>query len=64
MDERLKRILNALPQKATRSCLKPYRELIEELRKMGRTLLGQCNLPVGRDCDLLHSCILSSQIFR
>ena len=37
MDERLKRILNALPQKAQRSCLEPYRELIEELRKMGRT---------------------------
>ena len=37
MDDSLKDILDALPAKAPRSRLEPYREFIQELRRRGRT---------------------------
>ncbi|HKD10219.1 MAG TPA: hypothetical protein VKB79_30195 [Bryobacteraceae bacterium] len=37
MDESLKTILDSLPPKASRSKLEPYRELIRELRRRGRS---------------------------
>ena len=37
MDEKFQIILSSLPQKAPRSRLEPYRELIDELRERGRT---------------------------
>ena len=53
MDDRLKDILESLPQKPPRSRMDPYRELIDELRRVGRTyreisaiLLEKCELRV------------------
>jgi hypothetical protein len=37
MDAKFREILDALPDKPPRSRLEPYRELIEELRRRGRT---------------------------
>jgi hypothetical protein len=37
MDAKFREILDALPNKPPRSRLEPYRELIEELRRRGRT---------------------------
>lgn len=37
MDDNIKKILDALPDKPPRSRLEPYRELIEELRRRDRT---------------------------
>ena len=37
MDDRLKKILDALPDKPPRSRLEPYRAFIEELRRRDRT---------------------------
>jgi hypothetical protein len=37
MDTNFKEILNGLPDKPPRSRLEPYRELIRELRRRGRT---------------------------
>ena len=37
MDKHLRDILEALPESPPRSCLDPLRELIEELRRRGRT---------------------------
>jgi len=37
MNDRLKAILEELPEKPPRSRLEPYKELIEELRRRGRT---------------------------
>lgn len=54
MDERLREILEALPRKPPRSRLEPYREFIEELRRLGRTyreiaaiLAEKCQLQVS-----------------
>ena len=37
MDEKFEAILKSLADKPARSCLEPYRELIEELRNRGWT---------------------------
>ena len=37
MDDRSQKILDNLPQRTSRSCLAPYRELIHELRRRRRT---------------------------
>ena len=37
MDDRFQDILDGIPEKAPRSSLEPYRELIRELRRRGRT---------------------------
>ena len=54
MDDGLKDILDALPEKPPRSRLEPYREFIEELRRRGRTyrdvaciLAEKCQVPVS-----------------
>jgi hypothetical protein len=54
MDRYLKQLLRTLPEKPPRSRLEPYREFIEELRRLKRTyrniaaiLAEQCNLQVS-----------------
>jgi hypothetical protein len=54
MDERFKQILQTLPPKTPRSRLEPYCELIDELRRLGRTyqeitsiLLERCELHIS-----------------
>lgn len=54
MDARFKAILDALPANQPRSRLEPYRELIVEMRKRGRSyreivriLMQSCGLAVG-----------------
>ena len=54
MDDKFKAILNSLPAKEPRSRLEPYRELITEMRKRGRSyreitqvLKKACGLKVG-----------------
>ena len=37
MEGQFQDILDSLPEKPQRSCLEPYRELIDELRRRGRT---------------------------
>ena len=37
MDDKLQDILDGMPEKPPRSSLEPYRELIKELRRRGRT---------------------------
>src|SRR5688572_15854066 len=37
MDDRFQEILDGMPEKTPRSTLEPYRELISELRRRGRT---------------------------
>ncbi len=55
MDDKLQVILDSLPEKPPRSRLEPYRELIDELRRRGRTyreiariLVEKCQLQVSR----------------
>jgi hypothetical protein len=55
MEDRFQYVLNALPDKPPRSRLEPYRELIDELRRRGRTyreiariLAEQCQLQASR----------------
>jgi hypothetical protein len=54
MDRHLKQLLRTLPEKPPRSRLEPYREFIEELRRLKRTyrdiaaiLAEKCNLQVS-----------------
>ena len=54
MDENIEAILSSLPDKKPRSRLEPYFELIQELRRRGRTyreiagiLASKCNLRVA-----------------
>jgi hypothetical protein len=54
MDRQLKQLLRTLPEKPPRSRLEPYREFIEELRRLKRTyrdiaaiLAEKCNLQVS-----------------
>jgi hypothetical protein len=54
MEDQLKQILESLPEKTPRSRLAPYREFIEELRRVGRTyrdiaaiLAEKCQLRVS-----------------
>ena len=54
MDDRLREILKTLPGKPPRSRLEPYREFIDELRRLGRTyrdiaaiLAEKCGLHVS-----------------
>ena len=66
MEDQLKQILESLPEKPPRSRLAPYREFIEELRRLGRTyreiatiLAEKCQLNVSasaiHDFFRLHS---------
>ena len=55
MDDKLQVILDSLPEKPPRSRLEPYCELIDELRRRGRTyreiariLVEKCQLQVSR----------------
>ena len=55
MDETLQSILETLPQKSPRSRLEPYHDLINELRRRGRTyreieriLVEQCHIQTSR----------------
>ena len=55
MDDKLQVILDSLPEKRPRSRLEPYCELIDELRRRGRTyreiariLVEKCQLQVSR----------------
>jgi hypothetical protein len=55
MEDKFQHVLNALPDKPPRSRLGPYGELIDELRRRGRTyreiariLAEQCQLQVSR----------------
>ena len=54
MEDQLKQIIESLPEKPPRSRLAPYREFIEELRRLGRTyrdiaaiLVEKCQLKVS-----------------
>ncbi|SRR5438132_14348938 len=54
MDDRFQDILDGIPEKPPRSSLEPYRELIDELRRRGRTyreiahiLAEKCQLRVA-----------------
>ncbi len=55
MDEKFQSILEALPKKSPRSRLEPYQDLINELRRRGRTyrdieriLVEQCHIQTSR----------------
>jgi hypothetical protein len=55
MDEKFQSILEALPQKSPRSRLEPYQDLINELRRRGRSyrdieriLVEQCHIHTSR----------------
>jgi len=55
MDEKFQSILETLPQKSPRSRLEPYQDLINELRRRGRTyrdieriLVEQCHIRTSR----------------
>ena len=69
MDPRFKTILNNLPARPPRSCLEPYRELILEMRKRGRSyreithvLKQSCGLTVGTSTvnDFVLACSKST----
>ena len=51
MDGKLQYILDSLPEKPPRSRLEPYRELIEELRRRGRTYREIAHV-LGEKCHL------------
>jgi hypothetical protein len=51
MDDRLKDILESLPQKPPRSRMDPYRELIDELRRVGRTY-REISAILAEKCEL------------
>src|SRR5438034_2927757 len=51
MDAKFSDILDALPDKAPRSRLEPYRELIEELRRRGRTYREIAHI-LGEKCQV------------
>jgi hypothetical protein len=70
MDPRFKTILNNLPARPPRSRLEPYRELILEMRKRGRSyreithvLRHSCNLRVGTSTvnDFVLACSKSTK---
>jgi hypothetical protein len=55
MDEKFQSILESLPKKSPRSRLEPYQDLINELRRRGRTyreieriLVEQCHVETSR----------------
>jgi hypothetical protein len=74
MKANLKKILDTLPKKPPRSRLEPYRELIEELRRRGRSyrdiaviLAEKCRVQVtgsGVHDYLRVAAKLTSQIWR
>jgi len=51
MDDSLKDILESLPQKPPRSRMEPYRELIDELRRVGRTY-REISAILAEKCEL------------
>jgi hypothetical protein len=51
MDDRLKDILESLPPKPPRSRMDPYRELIDELRRVGRTY-REISAILAEKCEL------------
>ena len=50
-DDQLRDIIAALPEKLSRSRLEPYRKLIAELRRLGRTY-REIALLLGEKCQL------------
>lgn len=50
-DDKFRDIIASLPEKLSRSRLEPYRELIAELRRLGRTYRGIARL-LGETCQL------------
>jgi IS30 family transposase len=51
MDDRFQNILDGLPETPPRSCLEPVRELIDELRRRGRTYREVSRILAER-CDI------------
>jgi IS30 family transposase len=54
MDDRLRDLIEDLPEPEPRSCLDPFRELIDELHRRGRTYRGIAHILAER-CEVLVS---------
>ena len=60
MDDKFRAILNSLPKKRQRSKLEPYTQLIDELRRRGRTYRDIARI-LAETCDLI---VVSSTLVR